>query len=229
MRPLLPLVFLLCACASSPDPERGWVPVGLRHGIEVFVRGLPDTSLPRVRGEAVIEADLLLVLAVLADVHRSAEWVPLVVEARYLEAEPSAGVWIYQRGRAPIPANLFLWDRDVVVHSELIEEEPNVSYRVNFQAAEPERVKLPPKVVRMPRMNGFSELIRLGPRRTRVIFEVELDAGGSLPPAAEVYAVRELPFDSLYALRQRVGEVAGDYEELVERWRKGGVDLRDLR
>ncbi|MDA1264351.1 MAG: hypothetical protein O2816_04645, partial [Planctomycetota bacterium] len=169
----------LAGCMSVPDPDEGWVLLEEKGGIAISARGLEDADFPRLRGVAVLDADPLEVIAVFSDVNRSAEWVPNLVEARYLAPPSNEATWVYQRGRAPIPAHLIVWDRDVVMFTELIPIEEGRSWRAEFLAGEPDRVDVPTKVVRMPHMAGHAYLERSEDGRTRIEFEVELDAGGS--------------------------------------------------
>lgn len=222
MRPLLPLA-LLAACYAIPHPDEGWVPVSERGGLTIEARGLEDSTLPRIRGTGRLAADPLHVVAVFADVARSSEWIPHLVEARYLVPPTNGRAVVYQRGTAPVPFHLAVWDRDVVLVSAVSEEEPGL-WRTTFTAAERD-VPLPEKVVRIPRMDGEATVRALGDGTTELVFEVEVDAGGGLPDAVQVYVVHQLPDDMLRALERRIEATRGNYDELIARWRGDGLDL----
>jgi len=212
-----------------PDPDEGWVLVAERSGVTLSALGLEGTDLPRIRGEGLIEADPLLVLAVFADVSRSADWMPNLIEARYLAPPTNSDSWVYQRGRAPIPANLLVWDRDVVVHNELIVIEPGRAWRTNFSAGDPERVSIPHQTVRILHMQGHALLRRTDEGHTQFTFEVEFDAGGGLPDTIKAYATQELPIKMVRAVRDRVANAGEEYAHLIARWREDGVDLSLVR
>jgi len=216
---------LLTGCLSVPEPEEGWVQIAERGGDTLSALGLEGKRLPRLRGEGVIAGDALEVIAVIADVARSAEWVPHMVEARHLEPPSNEATWVYQRGRAPIPANVIVWDRDVVMHTTLMITERGQAWRAEFEARAPERVPVPERVVRMPRLSGHAEVSRTEDGRALVVFEIEADAGGQVPESVKLFVIQELPFEMLSALRKRVERKGQDYAGLVDRWRADGVDL----
>lgn len=226
MRPLLALL-ALASCVSVPHPDEGWTLLSDRDGIRLWAHGLEDSGLPRIRAQADLEVDPLEVLHVLADVATAPDWVPHMLEARYLDG-PSNGVsWSYQRGQAPVPANLIVWDRDAVMRFEFEILEPGGRWRSTFATGEPERVPTPTGVVRLPRMNGYADLERTE-TGSRLVFEVELDAGGALPESLKVYAVNQMPREMIEAMRKRLEETAGSRPELIERWREEGVNLADV-
>jgi len=227
MRVLLCLP-LLTSCLAVPEPEEGWVQIAERGGDTLLALGLEGKRLPRLRGEGVIAGDPLEVIAVIADVARSPEWVPHMVDARYLEPPTNEAVWVYQRGRAPIPANVIVWDRDVVMHTSLHVIEAGREWRAEFEARTPERVPVPERVVRMPRVSGHAEVSRTEDGRAAIAFEIEADAGGDVPESVKLFVIQELPFEMLSALRKRVERRGQDYAALVERWRAEGVDLAEV-
>jgi hypothetical protein len=186
-----------------------------RDGVAVSEHLVPGRALPEFRGETELDAELYEVLAVILDVPAQTGWMWQCRESRVLKSDGDGRVVFYQRLDAHWPAD----DRDVVLRGETQVLEPGRRTQTEFHAvAEP---STPPVagLVRMPQLDGSFELEALGPARTRVVYTVLADPGGSLPMALIRGTVKESPFDTLTGLRRRVTETRGRYGEVAARWR----------
>ena len=70
----------------------------------------------------------------------------------------------------------------------------------------------------MPRLEGHYALEALGAQRTRVEYQVDIDAGGALPSWLARRTTRDDPLQTLRKLRDRVAETRGRYADFVRRW-----------
>ncbi len=70
----------------------------------------------------------------------------------------------------------------------------------------------------MPRLRGHYALTALGPKRTRVEYQVDADPGGNLPDWLITRIGRDDPWYTLRDLRERVAETRGEYADFLRRW-----------
>ena len=59
-------------------------------------------------------------------------------------------------------------------------------------------------VVRLPKLIGHYKLTRVGPKKTLVEYQVEADPGGSLPDWIVERVAKDMPYQTLAHLRDRV-------------------------
>jgi hypothetical protein len=97
-----------------------------------------------------------------------------------------------------------VWDRDVVLDTRFTPSADGKQLTLNFRDTDPQRHALPRKTVRMPRLVGFYKMEELSPGKTRVTYQVEADVGGSLPRWLADRIAKELPYETLSRLRERL-------------------------
>ncbi len=129
--------------------------------------------------------------------HTYTDWMHNCEEARLLREEGDVRVG-YNRIGSPWPVS----DRDVVLRSTRADFE-NGGIRIEFRSTTEENVPLPRGVIRMPRLVGSYDL-RPVEGGTRVIYTVDSDPGGSLPTWLVKQAGKDLPYNTLNNLRERV-------------------------
>lgn len=188
------------AVGASDAP---WQKVRDEQGITSFERQVPEHSLPAFRSKAVIGATVWELLAILEDVDRAAEWTAHCAEMKRLSTEGPQEMLVYARMDAPWPVR----DRDVVVH---IRVDYARQGNLDVSIASVELATVPPRtgVVRMPRMQAAYHFRTLGPDRTEVTYELEVDAGGTLPDWLKSMVSRDLAHDTLDRLRSRAAWAA---------------------
>jgi hypothetical protein len=97
-----------------------------------------------------------------------------------------------------------VWDRDVVLDVELDYNADRSALTIRFRNLDDKLRPAPERVVRMPRLVGFYKLVQLSPHRTKVLYQVEADIGGSIPEWLAREVARDLPYYTLLSLRERV-------------------------
>jgi hypothetical protein len=75
---------------------------------------------------------------------------------------------------------------------------------LSFEDYDRTLLPIPGRVVRMPHLEGFYRLEKLGSRQTRVVYQVEMDIGGSVPDRIADRVARDMPYEKLSRLRERV-------------------------
>jgi hypothetical protein len=208
--------------SASEAVEAGWTRVAEDEGIVVSSRPSERSELPIFRGVAQVDAPLLEVLAVVTDADRHREWIFMCSDSALVAQTSAATGIVYNRTKAPWPVP----DRDVVLDSrvEIVDGEREVIVR--FSATEhPER---PPTqgVVRMPYLQGHYHLRAEDAGRTRVEYQVDSDPGGSLPAWLATRGTRDMPLETLRALRSQLARTRGAYDERIEEFRRTLLEAR---
>ena len=204
------------AAHEATPVEAGWTRVTEEDGIVVTSRPSERSPLPIFRGVGRVEAPLLEVLAVVTDAERHHEWIfSCSASALVAQTSDSSGI-VYNRTAAPWPVP----DRDVVLDSrvELVDGEREVIVR--FSATEhPDR---PPTegVVRMTYLQGHYHLWAEGDARTRVEYQVDSDPGGTLPTWLATRGTRDMPLETLRALRAQLVRTHGVYDDRIAEFRR---------
>jgi hypothetical protein len=202
--------------ASTEPGDDGWAPVAEEDGIVITSRPSEHSPLPIFRGVGRVDAPLLEVLAVVTDAERHQEWIFSCSDSALVEQTSETTGIVYNRTDTPWPVP----DRDVVLDSrvEVIDGEREVIVR--FAAIE--HPKRPPTdgVVRMPYLRGHYHLWSEGDTRTRVEYQVDGDPGGTLPTWLAARGTRDMPLETLRALRTQLVRTRGTYDERIAEIRR---------
>ncbi|MCH9683682.1 MAG: hypothetical protein K0V04_19770 [Deltaproteobacteria bacterium] len=237
--PLLALLLGIAACRPSPAPttspatparasssgapaasetstEAAWEPVADEDGVAVSSRPSDSSPLPVFRGVGVVEAPLLVVLAVITDADRHDEWIFSCSDSALVaQTSETTGV-VYNRTATPWPVP----DRDVVLDSEVKVLDAEREVRVDFTATVHPQRPAEDGVVRMTYLVGHYHLWADGPQRTRVEYQVDSDPGGRLPTWLATRGTREMPLETLKGLREQLVRTQGRYDERVAEFRQ---------
>lgn len=192
----------------------GWEKVASERGVRVYIREVPGRDVPRFKGVATIDADPLLLLAVLADVERACEWNAACVHARMVQKRSEFDLDFHNRLKATWPVS----DRDAVLRtSARIEDGGNRVY-AEFRAIQsaPAAAK---GVVRFPMLHGRYTIRRNAKGGSNVEYVIDADPGGWVPNWFVKYAVKNVPLDTLTGLRRQAAKRAADYADFVARHR----------
>jgi len=195
---LLSLLFLVLPARADGAPA--WNQVDADEGIRTWQRESPAQELPSFRGQAIIDAPLEAIQKVIEDVKRHPEWMQNCTDAKLIEPVSESDAIIYNRTHAPWP----VWDRDVVLLTKHHWDVAGKVLTMTFESTAPEKAPLPERTVRMPQLRGYYRIERLGPKQSKVTYEVDADVGGSLPRWLAKRTAKELPFKTLDRLRKRV-------------------------
>lgn len=192
----------------------GWEKVASERGVRVYIREVPGRDVPRFKGVATIDADPLLLLAVLADVERACEWNAACVHARIVQKRGEFDLDFHNRLKATWPVS----DRDAVLRtSARIEDGGNRVY-AEFRAIQ--SAPAPAKgVVRFPMLHGRYRIRRNAKGGSDVEYVIDADPGGWVPNWFVKYAVKNVPLDTLTGLRRQAAKRAADYADFVRRHR----------
>jgi hypothetical protein len=196
----LALSLLALSASAYAGSESQWKFIDEDDGIHTWMLEIPGQDLPGFRGQTVMKSSVKGVLDQMLDWKSHTKWMYRCAESTLLEPLGEKSAILYNRTSAPWP----VWDRDVVVKS-LVEEAPDLSsVKVSFENVDYAKKPVPDKVVRMPKLVGFYKLWQVEPNKTKVLYQVEADIGGSIPKWLAKRAARDLPYTTLRKLRERV-------------------------
>jgi len=199
---LLPscLLLLLTATAFADGPGP-WVKVRDDAGIVVQRRTVPGSQVMEFRARGVVEAPVSAVYAVLQDHAHVKDWQYRSVASRVLEKLDDHSEIVYERSGAPWPVQ----DRDCVLRSTVTFDAAAHQVRLKWKTID--YPKMPPVdgAVRMPSVSGHWHLTVVNDGGwTQVEYQVQADAGGMIPDWMANSGSKNVPFDTLQALRKQV-------------------------
>jgi hypothetical protein len=196
---LVAALFAAAPVTAAGEPEK-WDFVDKDEGIYVWKHDVPGHQVPDFRGQTFIEASIEQVLNEMLDWKKHTEWMYACAESTLLTQQDTEHMTMYNRIDAPWP----VWDRDVIANIA-IEKDPGGKYvKVSFQNISSALRPVPKRVVRLPKLVGFYKLWQVEPNKTKIIYQVEAEMGGSIPRWLAVAGARDLPHYTLEALRSRV-------------------------
>jgi len=210
---------LLVAAASAEN----WQVRAKRDGVTLSRPAAKAGSVVPSRGVTIVNAPLFQVLAVIQDVPRHVEWRTRCVESRMIPLPGHEEPLTYSRSAG----NWVVADRDSVVRSVLSSVEWGRDARVAFESVDSPHAPLVAGVVRTPYAAGHYALEFLGPERTRVAYQIEIDLGGYVPGFVMRFVSEDMPIETLVSLREQVNKTRGDYVEKIAHWRSLG-EVEDL-
>lgn len=197
---LLVFAVFSAAAPAAAGGEREWEFLGGDNGIHVWKREIQGQAMPGFRGQTYIQASLEQVITTMLDYKRHTEWMYACEESTVLKRFNADHALMYNRIGAPWP----VWDRDVIADT-LIERSPDgKQLKVTFQNVKSDLRKVPAKVIRLPKLQGFYKLWAVEPNKTKVLYQVEADLGGNIPRWLAISGAKDLPHITLERLRERV-------------------------
>lgn len=203
----------VCACLAPcavgvPDAHAAtrpnWVLVEDDEGIKVWSLDIPGQDLPGFRGITMINATIEEIMKFVLDTTKHTEWMWNCDESRIVERFAEDHGILYNRINAPWPVK----DRDVLLDIGYRYTPQRTAVTFRFRETKErqweEKVPVPRRVVRIPKLTGFFRLWQETPTKTNVLYQVEVDIGGNVPDMAARRYARKLPYETLEALREMV-------------------------
>ncbi|MCO4764451.1 MAG: hypothetical protein KC502_23270 [Myxococcales bacterium] len=199
--------------ATSAAKTGDWHLINNERGVKVYSLEDPKRRVPLLKARATIGAGLYHLLGILADVDRAHEWNPAVTKSKAIRRKSDFNVAFYVRIAAPWPCS----DRDGIVSTGVKSRKGGNVVIAWFRDIRLKGWPARSGLVRFPRLRGHYRLTRLGPKKTRVDYRLDADAGGWLPDWALKYAVRSMPRDAVLGLRKQSKRTVGAYAAFIAR------------
>lgn len=188
------LVITLATAALGQD---GWKNVMNKNGIKVFTRPVAGSDFDEFKGVATIDVDINVIDRVLQDVPSAPEWMHNCIKAELLERTENRTV-LYQVTKAPWPVS----SRDLVVESIRNVDGDRIVRKMKI-VKHPKAPKATDDLVRVPKLKGSWTLTKKG-NATHVVYQIQMDPGGTLPTWLANSASKDLPFHTLSGLKKIV-------------------------
>lgn len=206
------LACAVCAClvpvavfvrtVHAADPTANWQLIEDDEGIKVWSLAIPGQDLPGFRGITQINATVDQVMNFMLDTTKHTEWMYNCDESRIVKRYDEQHGILYNRVNAPWP----VYDRDVLLDIMYRYTPARTAVTFRFRTTKDFTMPVPRRVVRIPRLEGFYRLWQESPTRTNVLYQVEVDIGGDVPDRAARRYARNLPFETLEKLREKLEE-----------------------
>lgn len=201
-----------CLCAvlivAVPALAGDWQLAREGEGIRVFTREVAGSDYRAFRGEAVVDAELNSLMALLDDTAACPQWMYNCKHPKLLAKPSLLERYQYMVNDFPWPAS----DRDMIVKTTIAQDAATRITTVSLQGVAPQalpdaaRAQLPDsKHVHVRQLQGFFELTPLDGERTRVVYQLHLEPVGSLPAAVINAMIVDTPFETLRGMRELAG------------------------
>ena len=208
------LLGALAACAlPGLAAAAGWEKFAHDDGVTVYIQDDAQREIPRFKGVATVEAEPLLILAVLADVARSCEWNAACVHSNILETRSEFEVIFHNRLRATWPVS----DRDAVLRTGARILDAGARVVATFDAISWPAVRPAKGVVRFPVLHGRYDIRRVAPGRSHLEYVIDSAPGGMIPNWFVRYGVKNVPTSTIAGLRRQIVKRGASYADFVTR------------
>jgi len=211
---LLTAWLILGSGPAGTSPAPGWVEEFREDGVVVSSRVVAGRDLPRLRAKGTFNENMWEILAVLNDIPRHTEWMKNLSEQTTLTQRGPFDLLVYSRFASPWP----MWDRDSIMRVAVDYRRHAQEVTIKFLRTESHLMPVLPGLVRVPRLEMLAHLRYRGPKRTDILFEVDIDPGGGLPRWIVRWISKKIPVRTLRRLRQQIEKTRGGYEEFLQKW-----------
>lgn len=153
-----------------------WDPVRQGEDLSIWRRAVPGSPIREVRVEATLRASSVRLWEVIRDVGSHTQFLPYVRESRLLDEPSPERRTYYQRISPPVVS-----DRDYTLRARAWADYQTGVFEHAFEVAN--ELGPPPQagVVRIAELRGRWTLEPVGPERTRIVYWVHMNPGGSIP------------------------------------------------
>jgi len=165
--------------------------------IQVFVSETKGSSLKSFRGVVTVDSSLNSVLSVIADASSYPRWLHNCKSAKTIKRVDESEIYNHIVTDMPWP----VIDRDSVVQSIKTVNKTTNQVTIKF-VAKPAMIEKLPKTVRITKMNGLWELTPLDNGKLKILYQMSVDPGGSIPKWLVNSLVVDIPFNTLNNLRR---------------------------
>ena len=157
---------------KNPNP---WVKVNEQKDLVIWNRDVPGSSVRELRAEAYVDFPVDKVWEVIDDIEKYTEFMPYIEQIKVVERAPDKVV-AYHRFDAPLVAER---DYTLTILSEMDVEKK--IYRRTWSATNDKGPKSVSGIVRVDICDGSWMLTADGPNRTRLVYFLHTNPGGSVP------------------------------------------------
>ncbi|MBM74034.1 MAG: hypothetical protein CMK59_01430 [Proteobacteria bacterium] len=205
------LFFMFSTLAAPPE---GWSYVDTRDGIEVSQKTFSDSPLFAFRGEANVDVHTSVLLGLLLDDPKGAEWVDLMNFSKRLKSINSNTHILHQSYDLPWP----IQDRDYLLNQEIQYDHSNKVVTIEFHSIIDPILPENECCIRAYATRTYWKFSALPNGSTDVVVEVLTDPKGSLPAWLVNLIQKDWPYNSIHNLSERAKKGDIPKEEVTKDW-----------
>jgi ribosome-associated toxin RatA of RatAB toxin-antitoxin module len=172
-------------------------------GIKVYVRDTQGSVVKSFKGEVIISASLTSLVLALEDTKSYPQFLHNCKKSSNLKIVSPSESYKYIVTNMPWPVE----DRDMIVHSLMSQDKTSKIVTIKLAAA-PKELENKVGLVRIKKMLGSWRLIPEAKGQVKVIYEMNVDPGGSLPKWLVNSLAVDIPFHTLRKLRKQLKKPA---------------------
>lgn len=172
-----------------------------KDGIKVSTRYTKESNLKEFKAEMEVNAPLNKFIIIMEDVSTYPTWMHNCQEAKILKT-------INKNERITYLVNGASWitqQRDMVIHSKIIRQPATKEILIQLDG-KPDFIPPQEDFIRVPRVKGYWRFISINSNKTRAIYQLILEPGGSIPNWLANTTVVDTPFSTMTNLKKLAEE-----------------------
>lgn len=193
------VVFLLLLYQPAQTAESDWTLALNKNGVAVYTKPVEDSVFDEFKGIVVINAHIDVLEMVLRDIPSFPLWMSGCKASPIIEEIDKNNYIFYFVQDLPWP----LADRDTAMRAKASFDRQNGYYTVFFHSINDHRVPVKDGLIRMNMKGGFI-LRHIDQHHTQVTFFIKAYPGGSIPGIIANIFSREIPYETLLAMKDVV-------------------------
>lgn len=180
---------------SGLTGQEQWELIKDKEGVQVFTRANTVSSFKEFKASMQIEAEVNEFLAVLYDVEGLADWAYNIKESKLLNRPDDLSQTYYAVAKAPWPYK----DRDGIYENRINWNKESKTLMVRIDMLEDD-IELRDDYIRMDGY-GYWQVRIISEGKVEVIFQMQVDPGGSIKPWMANMFVTDSPYHTMKGLR----------------------------
>lgn len=190
------LWFCLFLLAGNVNAAGGWTKVKDSSGIKLYERPVSGTDLIEYMAVTTMDIKMEVIGEVLRDVSQYTKWLSDCESAK-VEKKYDRNTFVIHLVQNP----LLIEDRDIVLKNNSSYDYENGKAVVTFTRTDEVKIPVEKNRVRITTMNGMFQMEYLGRNKTKFIYKLKVDPGGSIPKKVAYSVMKYYPFNTLKKLR----------------------------
>lgn len=201
MRKYLIAVLVVLFCGSGltgyVHAAGEWSKIKDSNGIKLYERPVPGTDLMEYMSVTTMDTRMEVIGEALRDVSQYPEWLSDCETAR-VEKKYDRNTYVIYILQDP----MLIEKRDIILKNETLYDYENGLAKVTFFCTDEVKVPVEKNRVRVTVMNGLFQMEYIGRTKTKFIYKLKADPGGSIPKKVAYSQMKYYTYNSLKKLRE---------------------------
>lgn len=208
MNKLIPLFFLVTSLfLNLLQAQEQWELRQDKDGIAIYSRSSDYSNFDEFRAVTEIDQPPHTLVAVLRDINRIPDWMHSVISSRLLERQGDSIQIYYTEAKTPFP----LKNRDGIYLNRFHWEAPTQTLLIDIEILG-DYLEKEEDMVRISLGKGLWQARKLPSGKSELIFQMQVDPGGSIPSWLANMFVIDTPYETLKKLKMLLEEA--QYQEV---------------